>query len=148
MGVEVATSKTLCDCGSGKLFRDCHMLLSLPKQSFLIDITKKLKSMKHVVTRNGIEQELVDEILEMEMTLADPKPWDNEISNIINASKKIITKQELFKERIDKLRHKLDALKYHSLIFKHEENRLIKEYQTSYIAENVHYALEKPNSYL
>jgi hypothetical protein len=44
MGFEVATSKTLCDCGSGKLFRDCHLLLSLPKESFLVNITKKLKT--------------------------------------------------------------------------------------------------------
>lgn len=144
MSVEVATSKTICDCGSGKLFRDCHLLLSLPKESFLVDITKKLKSMKHVVTRNGTEQELVDEIIEMEMTLADPKPWDNEIANIIEICKRIPDSQKVFEKRTGKLRHKLDALKYHSLIFKHEENRLIKEYQTSYIAENVHYALENP----
>jgi hypothetical protein len=73
MGVEVATSKTLCNCGSGKLYRDWHMLLSLPKESFLVDITKKMKTMKHVISKNGIEQEL-DAIIEMEMTLADPKP--------------------------------------------------------------------------
>jgi hypothetical protein len=144
MSVEVATSKTICHCGSGKLLRDCHMLLDLPKESFLVDITKKLKSMKHVVTRNGIEQELVDEILEMELTGADPKPWDNEIINILNASEKIIIKQGIFKERIGRLRHKLDALKYHSLLFKDEESRLIKEYQTSYVAENIHYSLENP----
>jgi hypothetical protein len=144
MSVEVATSKTICDCGSGKLFRDCHLLLSLPKESFLVDITKKLKSFKHVVTRNGVKQELVDEITEMEMTFGDPKPWDNEIINIIRLSEKIINKQELFKERIGRLRHKLDALKYHSFNFKHEESRLIKEYETSYIAENVHYSRENP----
>jgi hypothetical protein len=144
MGIEVATSKTLCDYGSGKLLRDCHMLLNLPKESFLVNITKKLKSMKHVVTRNGIQQELVDEILEMEMTAADPKPWDHEIVKIIQLSERMPNSQKDFEERAGKLRHKLDALKYHSLIFKNEEDRLIKEYQTSYTSENIHYSLENP----
>lgn len=143
MSVEVATSKTLCDCGSGKLFRDCHLLLDLPKESFLVDITKKLKSVKHVIIKNGIEQEL-DAILEMETTLADPKPWDDEITNIIKLSQKIPDGQKVFEKRTGKLRHKLDALKYHSLIFKSEEDRLISQYQASYIAENFHYALENP----
>lgn len=120
------------------------MLLDLPKESFLVNVTKKLKSMEYFVTRNGIKQVLVDEIIEMELTGADPKPWDNEITDLLNASEKIINKQLIFKERIGKLRHKLDALKYHSLIFKDEENRLIKEYQTSYVAENVHYSIENP----
>lgn len=117
--------------------------LSLPKESFLVDITKKMKTMKHVISKNGIEQEL-DAIIEMEMTLADPKPWDNEIVNIIKLSQKIPDSQKVFEKRTGKLRHKLEALKYHSLIFKNEEDRLIKEYQAAYTADNFHYALENP----
>lgn len=112
MGVEVATSKTLCDCDSGKLFKDCHLLLSLPKDSFLVNITKKVKTMKHFAVINGKEQEL-DAIIEMETTFTDPKPWDNEIINIIKLSQKIKDRQKVFEKRTGKLRHKLDALKYH-----------------------------------
>jgi hypothetical protein len=143
MGIEVATSKTLCDCGSGKLFRDCHLLLTLPKESFLVNITKKLKTIKYFIDRNGKEEEL-DAIIEGESTLADPKPWDHEILKIIELSENMSNSQKVFKERIGKLRHKLDALKYHSLIFKNEEDRLVREYQTSYTSENVHYVLENP----
>ena len=144
MGIEVATSKTLCDCGSGLLFSECHMLLNLPKESFLVNITAVNKSFKHMTRdKDGNEREM-DGIIEMELTFGDPQPWDAEISEIIKLSQTIPNNDKVFEKRTGKLRHKLDALKYHSTNFTKEEDRLIHEYQTAYTAENINYALENP----
>lgn len=63
------------------------------------------------------------EVSRVDVYYRDHYPWDDEISNLLEALTEIAwdqndTWQNRIKNRISKLRHKLDAIQYHGALFK------------------------------
>ena len=126
----------LCYCGSNKKYKDCHLKPFYPTEYF--DAT--IKEFEDIRFENKASNYI--SIGRVDVYYKEPHPWDNEISGLLKPLTEVLWNQEgrwqnRIKNRIDKLRHKLDAIQYHAYLFRAFEHRtkLEKIYRRKYYYE-------------
>jgi hypothetical protein len=107
-----------CFCGSAKKYKNCHLKPFYPSDFFNAPI-KEFEDIK-------VKAEAPIEVGRIDVYYRHPYPWDEGISKLLKSLTEIVWNQEdrwqnRIKNRIDKLRHKLDALQYHTGLFKSVE---------------------------
>jgi hypothetical protein len=124
----------ICYCGSNKKYKDCHLKPYYPEESFEAEI-KEFDSI-------GFENRAAEFVTvdRSDITVRDPYPWDDDVSTVLRPMIEILWDekdrwQNRIKRRIDKLHHKLDAMKYHTYFFK-EIERTTEENYKNYLAAN------------
>jgi hypothetical protein len=113
-----------------------------PKEYFDIKVTKGLNSVEYF--EHTIEgKRRINGRLAIRLKLKDPKFDDNDISNLLSPLAKIENNIYSFlKQRTNRLHHKLCGIKYHMNNFIVEEESRVREFNTSYQAENVEYIFD------
>lgn len=133
-----------CYCNSGKKYKYCHMKPFLPKEFFNVHVTQGNPDPSHMAYRDGVWHQEPG-ILEMTVWFTDKEYEYGEISDILSpvANLKHDSASHL-KERVNKLHHKLSAIKFHSDNFKKEEDDKIRQFMSSYHGVNFHYVIDNP----
>jgi hypothetical protein len=119
-----------CPCGSGRKYKNCHLKPFYPKESFEVKV-------KACDPYNPIKIDIPKEIMEIDdikIYVRDPLPRHNEIIQVLNILNQINWNekdrwQKYAKGRIQKLFHKLDALKFFMSVFVIEEKRIENNYK-------------------
>ena len=126
----------LCACGSGRKYKNCHLKPLLPKDFFQIE-------MKAFEIAKMIEYNLPPTIIAGPPTIyaQDPYPWDDEVIQILKRLNEIKwdtnDKWQMYaKGRVQKLYHKLHALKFHSAVFINEERTKEQDFRNFTIGNN------------
>lgn len=123
-----------CYCGSGKKYKNCHQ-----KPFFPIDyFNAEIKEFENIEFENRASKYV--EVGRVDVYYRDPYPWDDEISRLLEpltvAWDQNDRWQNRIKNRLSKLRHKLDALQYHAALFKSFE-RNTEDNWKRYIVANI-----------
>jgi hypothetical protein len=139
----------LCYCNSGKKFKNCHMRQLKPTEYLTVNVTKYIKSVEYFATKNDGRTESINGILDILVYLQHDYSWDKELDGLVEPLLNIRIrdnqfKTEIFKSKLGKLKHKLNAVNYYSFIFKEKEEKIIKEFSVEYTAENVSYSMDEP----
>jgi hypothetical protein len=124
----------ICYCGSNKKYKDCHLKPYYPEESFEAEI-KEFDNIKF--ENKAAEFIIVDRA---DIFVRDPYPWDAEVSTVLRPLIEVLWDeknrwQNRIEKRIDKLHHKLDAMRYHTYFFKKFE-RTTKEGYKNYLVAN------------
>ena len=112
----------VCDCGSNKRYKDCHLKPEYPKEFFNAEI----KAFEINKFENRAAPYI--SVSRVDIFYTDPRPWDVEISKLLQPLTGVNwNKEDIWQNRIvlrlNRLAHKLDALQYHSHSFKYFERR-------------------------
>ena len=125
-----------CFCGSGRKYKNCHLKPLLPKDFFQVE-------MKAFEIVKMVEYRLPPTIIAGPPTIYahDPYPWGDEIIQILKLLNEIKWNendkwQRHAKGRVQKLYHKLNALKFHSIVFINEERKKEQDFRNFTIGSN------------
>lgn len=133
-----------CPCGSGRKYKNCHLQPFYPQDYFDVEI-------KAFDLKNIIQSRLPESIqlLDAKVSARDPMPWDNELVQLLGSLNQINWNendrwQKYAKGRVNKLRHKLDALKFHSAVFKNEETVSEQQIKNEATGTLYNYVIDRP----
>ena len=123
----------ICYCGSNKKFKNCHLKPFYPSDYF----SSEIKGVDTVKFENRSPEHIA--VGRVDVYYRDQYPWDDEISIILKPLTEINWDEKdrwqfRIKKRIDKLHHKLDAIKYHTHLFKNFERNTEESYKRYMIA--------------
>jgi hypothetical protein len=126
---EERSRNDLCYCGSNKKYKNCHLKPYYP-QSYFVTALHALDTIDVV---NNLPPDII--ISRSDVTVRDPFPWDNEINDVLKPFESLILDknyrwQNRIRLRLNKLHHKMDAIKYHTYIFKLVEDKIEREWKT------------------
>lgn len=117
-----------CYCGSNKKYKNCHLKPYYPHSSFVT--TLHALDTIHVV--NNLPPEII--MSRSDITVRDPSPWDNEINSVMMAFQGLVLDSKLrwqnrIRLRLNKLHHKMDAIKFHTWMFKLVEDKIERDWR-------------------
>jgi hypothetical protein len=123
----------ICYCGSNKKYKDCHLRPYYPKEYFQAQI----KEFDSIRFENKAPEYI--SVGRIDVFLRDHYPWDGEISTVLKPFTEIVwdekdTWQNRIKKRVDKLYHKLNAMKYHTYSFINFERESEENYKKYLVA--------------
>ena len=134
----------LCPCGSGKKYKHCHLASFYPKDYFETEINA-------FELVNRIQSRLPPEIVvgDVKIYASDPMPWDEELARLLRPLNEIKWDQndrwhKYVKGRINKLHHKLNALQFHSTIFKNQEKVIEKKLKNGVVGTSYNIVIDEP----
>jgi len=118
-----------CYCGSGRKYKDCHLKPFYPSEYFSCEITE----FDTIKFENRLPKQYF-EVGRVDVSFRRPIPWDNEIIDLLKPFTSVNWKENdrwenRVKKRIDKIHHKLDAIKYHIESFKNFERNVETNYK-------------------
>ena len=158
MGIKIADVNEPCHCGSGLKLIECHLKPSFPNEYFSVKITKQTED--HFVGYKDGKYEKIPGRIMMKISVINPEFVYEDIINLLKPLReikniesirlprfdKIIRELHLednidstisWGNRINKLQHKLESIKYHMNSFsKHEkedEDKCKKEYTNTIV---------------
>lgn len=115
----------LCPCGSGRKYKFCHLKPYSPTEHFAAAI-KAFEISKRVDYRLPPSIQVIDVPT---IVTEDPSSWNNEVNEILAPLNRLsLNKEDKWQKyaigRIQKLHHKLNAIKFHQTVFLQEEERI------------------------
>ena len=125
----------LCYCGSNRKYKDCHLRPFYPAEYFFC----KIMEFDTIKYENRLPPQFF-EIDRADIYYRNPYPWDHTISKLLVSLTGFPWKESdrwhnRIKKRINKIHHKLDAVKYHIESFKTHELKTETDYK-NYIVAN------------
>lgn len=118
-----------CYCGSNKKYKNCHLKPYYPHSYFVTT----LHALDTIPVVNNLPPGII--VSRSDITVRDPSPWDREIGNIVKPIENLrldknLRWQNRIRLRMNKLHHKMDAIKYHAHVFKIVENKIERDWRT------------------
>jgi hypothetical protein len=134
----------ICYCGSNKKYKNCHLKPFYPIEYFDCQI----REFENIKFENRASPHI--KISRVDVTYRDPYPWDKEIVELLQEFRKVKWDEDRWqnriKKRIDRVHHKLDALKYHISMFKGVEENTESGWKNYIVANTtVNKIYEDPN---
>jgi len=126
-----------CFCGSNKKYKNCHLKLFRPTESF----NCRISALDTIRFENRIPPGSGIEVGDATVYYGDPHPWDNVITSLLHPFESAGWDEKKrwenrIKKRISKLRYKIEVLRFNIETFKFLERRTINEYQDFIIANH------------
>ena len=123
-----------CYCGSGKKYKNCHLKPFYPTEHF----SCKISGFDTIKFENRLPQQYF-EVGRVDVYYSSQTPWDSEIAALLKPFIEVdLNKNDRWenrvKKRLEKLHHKLDAIKYHIESFKSYERNVETELRNHVVA--------------